>query len=138
MDKELFDRVKACLIKKDNIVFAYVFGSFVSGTQTKDSDMDFAVYFSEEDIDAAEYLDLKVELADIAKRDVDIVILNTANPLVKSEIFGNGMRLFSQDEELESDFIVKSLFEYEDMKKYYKLSYDTMIDRLRKEVSGNG
>jgi len=138
MDKELLDRFKAFLINKDNIVFVYVFGSFVSGTQTKDSDVDFAVYLSKADVDAAEYLDLKVELMDIAKRDVDIVILNTANPLVKSEIFGNGMRLFSRDEELESDFIVKSLFEYEDMKKYYKLSYDTMIDRLRKEVSDNG
>ncbi|AHM56327.1 hypothetical protein EAL2_c10290 [Peptoclostridium acidaminophilum DSM 3953] len=138
MDKELLDRFKAFLIKKDNIVFAYVFGSFVSGTQTKDSDVDFAVYLSKVDIDAAEYLGMKVELMDIAKRDVDIVILNSANPLVKNEIFGSGVRLFSKDEELESDFIVKSLFEYEDMKKYYKLSYDTMIERLRKEVSDNG
>lgn len=135
MDKELLDRFKACLIKKDNIVFAYVFGSFVSGTQTKDSDVDFAVYLSKVDIEAVEYLGMKVELMDIAKRDVDIVILNTANPLVKSEIFGSGMRLFSRDEELESDFIVKSLFEYEDMKKYYKWSYDAMIERLKKEVT---
>jgi hypothetical protein len=136
MDQVLFNRLYNYLIKKKNIVFAYIFGSFVKCDRY--NDIDFAIFLSDGKISTLEYLNLKRELMDIVSVEVDIVILNEANPLIKHEVFKNGIRIFSRDRELESNFIVHSLFEYEDMKKYYDLSYKTMIDRIRKEVRING
>jgi len=123
-------------MENDKIVFAYIFGSFVN--KSKYNDIDIAIYLSNGKIDTLEYLNLKRELMDIASIDVDLVILNEANPLLKHEIFKDGIRIFSRDSSLESNIHVHSLFEYEDMKKYYKLSYDTMISHIRKEVQSNG
>ena len=134
MDNLLIDKLKAILEKNKNILFAYIFGSFVKGNRIKGSDIDFAIYTFEKGMDTTEYLNLKRELMDTALSEVDIVILNHANPLIKHEIFRDGIRLFSRHRDLESNFIVHSLFEYEDMKKYYDLSYESMISRIRKEV----
>ncbi len=123
-------------MENDKIVFAYIFGSFVN--KSKYNDIDIAIYLSNGKIDTLEYLNLKRELMDIASVDVDLVILNEANPLLKHEIFKDGIRIFSRNSSLESNIHVHSLFEYEDMKKYYKLSYDTMISHIRKEVQSNG
>ena len=46
--------------------------------------------------------------------------------------------LFTRDETIESNYKVKTLFEYDDMKKYLDLSYDKMIERLKKEVRIDG
>lgn len=45
-----------------------------------------------------------------------------------------GYNYKTRDESIESNYKVKILFEYNDMKKYLDLSYDKMIERLRKEV----
>ncbi|SHK23510.1 type VII toxin-antitoxin system MntA family adenylyltransferase antitoxin [Paramaledivibacter caminithermalis] len=138
MDNNLINRLIKILKKNNKIIMAYVFGSIVKGNETKDSDIDIAIYISKGEIDAFEYLSLKRELMDVSSKEVDIVILNDANPLIKQEIFRDGKKLFSRDKELESNFIVHSLFEYEDMKKYYDLSYKSMITRIRKEVEKHG
>ncbi|MBS3994480.1 MAG: nucleotidyltransferase domain-containing protein [Alkaliphilus sp.] len=136
MDQGLFNRLCDYLGKNNNIVFAYVFGSFVN--YDKFNDIDLGIFLADSRIDTLEYLNFKRELMDITSLEVDIVILNKANALIKREIFKDGVRLFSRNRELESDFIVHSLFEYEDMRKYYALSYNSMIKNIRKEVSTDG
>lgn len=136
MDRGLLNRFYDCLIKNKNIAFTYVFGSFVKGD--KFNDIDIAIFLFENKLNTFEYLNLKRELMDISGVEVDIVILNEANPMIKHEVFKNGVRIFSRRKELESNFRVHSLFEHEDMKRYYDLSYNTMIEHVRKEVSING
>ncbi len=138
MDIVLLNKLKTIMSQNNDIVFAYIFGSYACGKQTQNSDVDFAVYFSGGNIDTVKYLNLKRELMDISSKEVDVVILNNANPLVKHEVFKDGICLFSRNKEIENNFIVKSLFEYEDMKKYYNLSYKSMIEHVRKEVENNG
>ncbi len=43
--KTLFDKLKKALEKDENVIFAYVFGSYVNGIPTSQSDVDVAVYF---------------------------------------------------------------------------------------------
>ncbi|KXG76309.1 type VII toxin-antitoxin system MntA family adenylyltransferase antitoxin [Thermotalea metallivorans] len=138
MEKELLEQCKEYLVTEENIIFAYVFGSYARGEWTSLSDIDFAIYWTGKDISPSTYLNLKRTLMDICKTEVDLVLLNDASPLVKKEIFAEGIRLFSRNEVLESNFIVHSIFEYEDMKKYYELSYKTMIEYIRKEVDSGG
>lgn len=134
------DISKACtdiLREYEDIIFAYIFGSYVEGKMRKDSDIDIAVYLKK-DMDIDLYLKIKMDLTDSIQREVDLVILNNAPPLLKYEIYKNNISLFTRDKAEESKYKVRTLFEYDDIKKYLDLSYDKMIGRLKEEVKLNG
>lgn len=130
-------KCKDILIRYENIIFAYIFGSFIQGKLRKDSDLDIAVYL-ENDIDIETYLEIKMDLMDACKREIDLVILNNATPLLKYEVYRNSILLFTRDKHLETGYKVKTLFEYNDIKRYINLSYDNNIDRLKREIESNG
>jgi hypothetical protein len=81
---------------------------------------------------------MKMELSEALKREVDLVILNDSTPLLKYEIYKKNILLFTHDESIENRYKVKTLFEYDDMKRYLDLSYDKTIERLKEEVSIDG
>ena len=81
---------------------------------------------------------MKMKLSEALKREVDLVILNDATPLLKYEILKNNILLFTNDKSIESKYKVKTLFEYNDMKIYLDLSYEKTIERLKEEVSIDG
>ena len=91
-----------------------------------------------QNIDSASYLEIKNKLTDTFNIETDLVILNDATPLLKYEVYKNNILIFTCDKTLESNYKVKVLFEYNDVKKYLDLSYDRTIDRLKKEVQWNG
>ena len=66
--------------------FCLYFGSYIKGNIRKDSDVDIAIYLKDS-VDIYEYLDIKMKLLDALKREVDLVILNDATPLLKYEIY---------------------------------------------------
>ena len=125
------------LIEYENIIFAYIFGSYAQSTIRKNSDIDIAIYLNK-DIDIDTYLGAKMNLSETLKREVDLIILNNATPLLKYEIYKNSILLFNRDKTLENKYKVKTLFEYNDIKRYLDLSYDKAIKRLKKEVGSNG
>lgn len=125
------------LIKYETIIFAYIFGSFVQNKLKAGSDIDIAIYL-EEDLGADIYLEIKNTLSDDIKREVDLVILNEAPPLLKYEIYKNNLLLFTRNKTIESNQKVKTLFQYNDMKRYLDLSYNKTIERLKEEVKING
>lgn len=130
------DTAKKCkevLIEYDNIIFAYIFGSYVQKNLKVHSDIDVAIYL-DEDLDTEIYLQIKSTLSDTLKREVDLVILNDAPPLLKYEIYKNNILLFTRDKTIESNHKVKTLFQYNDMKRYLDLSYNKTIERLKEEV----
>ena len=77
---------------------------------------------------------MKMLLSDAFKREVDLVILNNACPLLKYEIYKNQILFFSHDKTEENKYKVKTLFEYHDMKRYLDLSYEMNIARLKEDV----
>lgn len=135
MEREKLGRYLAA---KPNILFAFLFGSWARGDAREDSDVDIAVYLKDRDYDILEYLDWKRDLEEICGRTVDLAILNEATPLLKYQVYLDGVLLFSKDDILASNFLVRALFEYEDMRPYLELTYKRMIDRVRQEVKGNG
>lgn len=138
MIEETINKIKSCLKGKEYIVFAYIFGSSAINKENKYSDVDLAIYINDKKVLKSQYLNLKREIMDISSKEVDIVILNDASPLVKKEVFSTGIKLFSKDEEFESNFIVHTYFEYEDMKKYYNMSFKAMIEEVKDEVKEYG
>lgn len=131
------EKCKDILIEYENIIFAYIFGSYVQGKIREDSDIDIAIYL-EDNIDTETYLEIKMDLTKICKRQIDLIMLNNATPLLKYEIYKNNILLFSRDKSIETNYKVRTLFEYNDIKRYLDLSYYSTIDRLKKEVESNG
>lgn len=130
---EAYNKYIDILTQYEKIAFAYIFGSCAKGELKNTSDIDFAIYLYGH-LDADKYLDLKMKLTEAGKREVDLVILNTASPLLKFEIYKNHKLIFTRDRLLESNYKIRVLFEFNDMKKYLDLSYKKLIERLKKEV----
>ncbi|HOJ11768.1 MAG TPA: nucleotidyltransferase domain-containing protein [Clostridiales bacterium] len=131
------EKCKNILIGYENIVFAYIFGSYAQRVIRTDSDIDIAIYL-EKELAVENYLEIKVDLTEACKREIDLIILNDATPLLKYEIYKNSILLFSRDKAIETSYKVKTLFEYNDMKKYLDLYYDRTINRLKDEVKFYG
>ena len=64
-----------------------VFGSYVRGEATKNSDLDVLVEFDGE-LTFRNYMDLKFFLEDLFKRKVDLVIKEDIKPRIREQILG--------------------------------------------------
>ena len=73
-------------INKFHIKKIGVFGSFVRGEQTTESDVDVLVEFEENQETLDNYMDLKFYLEDLFNRRVDIVISNVIKEALKKSI----------------------------------------------------
>ncbi len=127
------ERCKNILIGYENIIFAYIFGSYVQGKIRPDSDIDIAIYL-EKRLDEGTCLEIKMDITQACKREIVLIILNDATPLLKYEININNILLFTWDKAVETNYKVKTLFEYYDVERYLDLSYDRTIDRFKVEI----
>lgn len=134
---DTINKCKDILMEDEDIIFAYIFGSYSRDSIRRNSDIDIAIYLKDS-MDTYEYLDMKMKLSEALKREVDLIILNDATPLLRYEIYKNNILLFTRDKSVESRYKVKTLFEYNDMKRYLDLSYEKTIERLKGEVSIDG
>lgn len=105
---------------RNKVGFAYLFGSVAKGDACLLSDVDIAVYISQNIRDA--YFDVKISLhADICRalkrNDVDIVVLNTAfNTMLIGDIIYNGVVIYDREPDLREDYEVRVMHKYIDFK----------------------
>jgi predicted nucleotidyltransferase len=126
-------------LQKD-IAFVLLFGSFASGRVNSMSDIDIAVYFTDEK-DALKLGDRQIEIIcavmSICKVNrVDVVILNCASPFLKFQVIKYGRMFYAQDEKVFYRFKAVSLGIYQDIKPMYAL-YEKMTEiSLRRAIDG--
>jgi len=100
------------------VVFAYLFGSHATGHAREKSDVDIAVYLdpkSKQD-QFEKRLGLMAGLSKLLKKEVDVIVLNTASPFLKHVVFKEGTLVFDRDASSRIDFELKSTNEYFDFK----------------------
>lgn len=101
-----------------DIAVAFLFGSLVSGRLKPESDVDIAVLYSPGSVPSYNiHLELKDDLSQIIKREADIVVLNNASPIIKMQVLKNGKKIVEQDSQVYSDFFVRTINEYDDLKR---------------------
>jgi uncharacterized protein YutE (UPF0331/DUF86 family)/predicted nucleotidyltransferase len=91
--------------RRDDVAFAYIFGSIVSGRAAGHSDVDLAVYFYpqqdildiEEDIDFLQEDDLWADVERLCNREVDLIVLNRAPATVAAAAMLTGKPLAIND-----------------------------------------
>jgi predicted nucleotidyltransferase len=76
--------------KKEQIRFAYLFGSYAKNSQTSLSDVDIAVYLDERLDFFTQRLKLMEEISrDIGGRSIDLVVLNDSSLILQYEVISH-------------------------------------------------
>ena len=110
--------ISSYLSLNENIVFAYLFGSFAKSKQANSSDVDIALYLK--DISLDNQLQIIYELSKLLKRDVDLVVLNKVkNLFLLEDILQSGIVV--KDDEQRVDFELRKeheILDYKAFKRY--------------------
>lgn len=111
---KLLKAAKAFFADQPEFTLAFIFGSFVSGYMSQESDLDIAVFFKEvPDLTIQE--ELRERLSHEFGKEVDLVVLNTAPPIIKFQILKHGI-LIKKDEREYNSFFTQTIKEYDDLK----------------------
>lgn len=100
--------------KENKVLAAYLFGSYARGGQTAESDIDIAVLLSDSSKNLQYYLHLVNEVSKVLGDKVDLVILNTAPPILKHQVIKHGKLVYCKDEEARIRFEAWAQDEYLD------------------------
>ena len=110
---------------------AYLYGSKSRGLQTPESDTDIAVLLSELPDNMLDYyLDLIDRASKVLGDAVDLVVLNTAPPLLKGQVIKYGKVLYSRDEKARVEFEAKAGKEYIDFKRLRERYDEALIEEV--------
>ncbi|MDD4802476.1 MAG: nucleotidyltransferase domain-containing protein [Syntrophomonas sp.] len=117
---------------REEVLAAYLYGSYGSEYQTNLSDVDIAILLaSSEQADLDYQLDLSAHLADIIREeDIDVLILNRASIVMQFEVLSTGKLLFERDHEMVCDFLERVIKEYGDFQidlMQFYLEYDEVL-----------
>ncbi|MFH0992180.1 MAG: nucleotidyltransferase domain-containing protein [bacterium] len=126
------------LIKKEEILFAYLFGSYASGLQGEMSDVDIAIYFTASP-GLMELGMLTSQLEKILACDVDIIVLNgleKRDPGLAYTIVIGGISLFTRDTKILYEYRHTTLLRYLDAAPLFSLLDRTLSERLAQGTYG--
>ena len=89
----------------------YVFGSAATGRIRSDSDLDLAILPSAP-ISALKLFEARMQLAEIVRRDVDLIDLSSASTVLCKEVLAGGRLLYETDVLRRAEFEMYSLSDY--------------------------
>lgn len=144
MSKNIFDispEKLNSIFEQNNVILAYVFGSFAYGTITPLSDLDIAIVFDKKVPDKERFdrrLRLSYEIGKLTEMDrVDVVDLEAVrNPLLKHDAALEGKVIFSKDKEFQREFEFKILQEYEDTEFMRRIQYYYLRKHIKEGTFG--
>ena len=122
--QDMQNQVKLLVSTDDNILLTFLFGSIVHGIFHEGSDIDLGIYYKHIP-STREYFEMKEDYSDKLKKEVDIVVLNTADPIIRMQALKNGL-VIKKDSHIYNDFFVRTLNEYDDLK-YYRQEIEKNI-----------
>lgn len=118
LDVPTTNKLISYLSERRGMAAAYLFGSQAKGRVSGSSDIDLAVLFENGQVpDFREQMVMREDLASLAGRDVDLVILNHANPILKQQVFKSSSPILICNSTLARNFRVRTTLEYDDLKR---------------------
>lgn len=125
MDKEKLIEV---LRKDPKIQAAVLFGSEATGHANEESDIDVAVLYKKKP-DILEVFEFKQHLSYEMGRDVDLVALNDASPILAMQVLKNGKPLFVLDKRAYDEYEIRLITDYADLKMLLKPFEENILKR---------
>jgi len=134
MRKELNTKIISEYFEKQKDVSAvYLFGSFVKGSATENSDVDFGILF-EYCSPLLHHFERKLEIAndleDLLKRKIDVVDLDSVDSYFIHQLMLNKEVILDRDVRRRVMFEVEKRRDYFDRKRFYDLYYLQAVKRL--------
>ena len=135
---EVVARLRAYFGESEEVVMAFLFGSWAKGSERPDSDADIGIYFRPEDglmeweNPAAHYEsegEIWSDLERMLRRDVGLLVLNRAAPTV-AESAVRGIPIVVKDRGMYLDFLVRVTYEAIDYREWVE-GYWKLKERLR-------
>jgi uncharacterized protein len=118
-----------------DIAAAYLFGSLAQGRATPRSDIDIAILLKRVPKRLGGAIDRQLRLMDalrgFADREVDVVILNTAPPVLKDQVLRFGRRLYEGDRTTRVNFEVRTGQEYADLQPMYDFFNQDLFQKIK-------
>jgi len=133
---DLAAKLQGIFAKHREIVVAFVFGSVGRGSEGPLSDVDIAVLLDEairiEESGYGYSADLTAEIMRALHRnDVDLIVLNTAPPLLKYQVLRNGKLLFCRSGSRLAEFRLRAFNEYQDWVPFLAVQMRYLSSRLK-------
>ena len=122
--------VTAALQENPQVQLAVVFGSAARGAPTGRSDLDIGVL----GVAQAGLPALAVQLARLAGREVDLVALESAPPLLRFEIARDGVVLLERSPDLWSDFRARAMVDWWDWAPFARRFAAAAMTRLESKA----
>ena len=115
----LIRQLRKVLEPDTDILFAYLYGSFVTDPDLLGSDIDVGVYLKHGDLNA--YVEKEEKLtaflvSHLHNDRIDLRIINTLPLLLKYNILRDGILIFSRDERERVDFETASMIRFFELK----------------------
>jgi predicted nucleotidyltransferase len=111
---EIIKQIKKTLLREEDVVFAFIFGSFLDAPSFRDVDIGIYAQDGKKEKAFDKEMELAKKIADVCDLPFDIFeikILNFAPNNFLNNIFSRGKLLFSRDDKILSDLIEKSSLE---------------------------
>ncbi len=125
LEQTYLEKISTILKKEENVIFAYLYGSFLKTENYHD--IDIGVYIGNtKEIDILDrQLSLATKLQKVVKgKEIDLRILNVAPLSFCFNVIHEGKLIYSRDEERRTDFEIEILDRYFDflphLKEYYR------------------
>lgn len=114
---QIIDILKGYYSAKPEVWFGFLFGSYAGGRPKKASDIDIGIYIHDTGACLPRYkLDETVQLEELLKKPVDLILMNEAPPLLTHEIFKHGIVFLDRDHEFLVEFRVANFYKYLDQR----------------------
>lgn len=109
------ERITAFLDERFGLDTLWLYGSEAQGKARPDSDVDLGVLFRRRP-EMLELFDAQSDLAEILRRDVDLVDLDQASPILGMQVLKHGRLLLDRNPERRYAAYSRILHLYEDLK----------------------
>ena len=106
MRPDVIEKTRDFFKEHSEVIAVYLYGSFARGQEQRDSDMDLAVLITHDAVVRQNKLkrEYGVGLARILRKDLHIVVMNSAGEGLMAQIFKYGQCIFNRKPELLSRF----------------------------------
>lgn len=124
--EDMTSKINKYLLMYDDVAFAFLFGSFIRGETTGLSDVDIAIYFTGL-VDFHRINRLREDLTGLLGMETDIVVLNTASPIIRMQVLKKGTLLIKKEPRAYHEFFMNTVTEYDDLKRNRKEIEDKIL-----------